>query len=322
MAFLFAFLVFVIVVATFGLAAQFAAGGKRPEIVRRRLEALEKAHKRNKESVDLKLMRDELLSGLPWFHRLLLHWSGATRLRTLIARAGLKIKPGKLILIIGVMALGAYVLVGRIYGSTLLALVAGVAAGFVPTAIISFLCQRRLRRFEKHFPEAIDLLSRAVRAGHAFSTGLEMIGAELPEPVAGEFRVTFEEQNFGLSLRDALLNLADRVPLLDVRIFVTALLIQKETGGNLAEIMDNLGSTIRERFRILGEVRVRTAQGRLTAAILIALPPFMMLVLKTMNPGYLNVLFEDPWGLWMLAVAAGLQIIGSVILWKVVHIEV
>ena len=177
--------------------------------------------------------------------------------------------------------------------------------------VIALKRRRRLRKFEEHFPEALDLLGRAVRAGHAFTTGLEMIAKESAEPVAGEFRAAFEEQNFGLPLRDALLNMTERVPLVDVRFFVTALLIQKETGGNLAEILDGLARVIRDRFRIYREVKTRTAQGRLTAGILISLPPVMMLMLEMINPHYVRVLFDDPVGPMVLAVAATMQLIGS-----------
>jgi len=182
--------------------------------------------------------------------------------------------------------------------------------------------KRRLRQFEERFPEALDLLGRAIRAGHAFTTGLEMISKDSPEPVASEFRTAFEEQNFGLPLRDALLNMTERIPLIDVRFFVTALLIQKETGGNLAEILDSLARVIRERFRIFRDVRIRTAQGRLTAGIMIALPIFMLLVLSILNPAYTRVLFYDPKGPPVLAVAACLQVVGSLIIWKIIQIEV
>src|SRR5262249_5678372 len=192
----------------------------------------------------------------------------------------------------------------------------------IPFLVVVFQRRRRLRKFEEYFPEALDLLGRAVRAGHAFTTGLEMIAKECPEPLAGEFRTTFEEQNFGLPLRDALLNLAERVPIIDVQFFVTALMIQKETGGNLAEILDGLSRVIRDRFRIYREVRVRTAQGRLTAGILIALPIFMALVLSVLNPKYIGILFTDPKGPIVLAVAATLQLVGSAILWKIIHFEV
>jgi tight adherence protein B len=179
-----------------------------------------------------------------------------------------------------------------------------------------------MRQFEERFPEALDLLGRAVRAGHAFTTGLEMIAKESSEPIASEFRTTFEEQNFGLPLRDALLNMTERIPSIDVRFFVTALLIQKETGGNLAEILDGLARVIRDRFRIYREVKVRTAQGRLTAGILIALPIFMMIVLTVLNPTYMRVLFDDPRGPAILTVAGAMQFVGSLMLWKIIHIEV
>ena len=188
--------------------------------------------------------------------------------------------------------------------------------------MVSYLRQKRLQQFEERFPEALDLLGRAVRAGHAFTTGLEMIAKESAEPIASEFRTTFEEQNFGLPLRDALLNMTERIPSIDVRFFVTALLIQKETGGNLAEILDGLARVIRDRFRIYREVRVRTAQGRLTAGILIALPIFMLIVLMVLNPTYMKVLFQDPRGSLILTVAAIMQVIGSLMIWKIIHIEV
>lgn len=149
-----------------------------------------------------------------------------------------------------------------------------------------------------------------------------MIAKECPEPLAGEFRTAFEEQNFGLPLRDALLNLCERVPLIDVRFFVTALLIQKETGGNLAEILDGLSRVIRDRFRIYREVQVKSAHGRLTAGILIGLPILLGVTLSVINPQYMAVLFQDPKGPYILATAAGMQVVGSMILWKIIHFEV
>jgi len=321
MAVLLAMVVFLVVVIICTIPLLMSTGQKGQGVVRR-LEAIESARKRGHKSLDMELLRDELLSGVPMLNRLMLRWSGATRLRRLLEQAGMQLKPGKFVLITGVVALVSYLIVLQLSRSSLLAAVLGIAAGFIPIAVVIFKRQRRLRQFERHFPEAIDLLSRAVRAGHAFSTGMEMIGKELPEPVSGEFRTTFEEQNLGLPLREALFNLTERVPLIDVRFFVTALLIQKETGGNLAEILDNLAATIRERFKILGEVRIRTAQGRLSAGILIALPPMMLLLLRSVNPDYVKVLFEDTMGLIMMTIAVTLQIIGSVILWKIVHIEV
>jgi tight adherence protein B len=189
-------------------------------------------------------------------------------------------------------------------------------------AYVAIKRRKRLRKFEENFPEALDLLNRAVRAGHAFTTGLGMIASESQEPIAGEFRKTFEEQNFGLPLRDTLQNLADRVPLVDVRFFVTALLIQKETGGNLAEILENLAHVIRDRFRIYREVRARSAHGRLSAGILIALPPLMVVGLGIVNPHYMQGMYRDSIGPLILWGAAIWQVIGSALLWKIVRIEV
>ena len=231
-------------------------------------------------------------------------------------------RPAVLVMISGIVLFATYLIVGQLVHGFILALVLGLAAGAIPIGLVAWKRHKRFQRFEEHFPESLDLLDRAVRAGHAFTTGLEMISKETPEPIAGEFRTTFDEQNFGLPLRDALLNMAERVPLIDVRFFVTALLIQKETGGNLAEILDGLARVIRDRFRIYREVQVKTAQGRLTAAILIALPPLMMILLDIMNPHYIGLLFTDPQGPAILATAGILQVVGSIVIWKVIHIEV
>jgi tight adherence protein B len=249
-----------------------------------------------------------------------LSWSG--RLRDFIAQAGMTTRPAKILLWSAVLGLSAYVGAAQIFHLGILGLFAGLAGAAIPMTIVALKRRMRLRRFEELFPEALDLLGRAVRAGHAFTTGLEMIAKESPELLAGEFRKTFEERNFGLPMRDALINLAERVPLVDVRFFVTALLVQKETGGNLAEILDELARLIRDRFRIHREVRVKTAQGRLTAAILIGLPSAMLIAMEILNPRYVNVLFTDPWGPRALGAAVALQVVGSFMLWKIIHIEV
>lgn len=311
-----------VVIVLIVLSALALGGGVRENVVRLRLEAIEKGARRGRDSAHLNLIRDELLSAVPWVNRMLLRWKAARRMRNFIAQAGLSVLPGKLMLWSAVLGFGLYVGGQQIHINAVIALVAGVVGAMIPWAYLAIKRSQRLRAFEKSFPEAIDLLGRAVRAGHAFTTGLEMVATELPEPVAGEFRTTFDEQNLGLPLRDALLNLTERVPIVDVRFFVTALLIHKETGGNLTEILDNLSHVIRDRFRLLGDVRVRTAQGRLTAAILIALPIITILMLQGVNPDYVNLLFTDPWGTYMLIGAALMQIIGAALLWKIVSIEV
>jgi len=300
------------------------AGGRDKNVIGRRLEAIDRGVGRGGGggSPQLKLLRDEVMSSMPHFNRFLLRASWAGRLRRFTAQAGMNVLPGKLILWSAVLGLGLFVIVPYFYPNQIVAGAAALLGALGPTAYVAFKRTARMRAFEKTFPEAVDLLGRAVRAGHAFTTGLEMVTTELPDPVAGEFKTVFDEQSFGLPLRDALTNLAERVPIVDVRFFVTALLIHKETGGNLAAILDDLSSVIRDRFKLLRDVRVRTAQGRLTAGILIALPPSMILLMRTINPDYVNVLFTDPMGPYMLGAAALLQILGSIVLWKVVNIQV
>jgi tight adherence protein B len=315
-------LTFIVIVGVLVVLFYLGIESHQQKVVQRRLEAIDRGMRRGTDATHLKLVREELLSSVPTLNRMLVHWSWAERLRDFVRQAGLNEKPGRLILLGGVLALGGYLVGKDIYQNRLIAASAAAGGSAGPFVFVAIKRMRRLHAFEKAFTDAIDLLGRAVRAGHSFSTGMEMISSELAEPVAGEFRAVFDEQNFGLPLKDALLNLAERVPLIDVRFFVTALLIQKDTGGNLAEILGNLSHVVRERFKVLGEVRTRTAQGRLTAAILIALPPAMMLILRFMNPEYEGLLFTDPLGPYMLGLAAGLQVIGAGLLWKIVHIQV
>ena len=199
----------------------------------------------------------------------------------------------------------------------------GFALGFaVPFIVVKVKRGRRLRTFEEQFPEGLDLIARALKAGHAFATGLKMVADEMPEPVGPEFRKTFEEQNFGLPLKDALENLTHRVPILDVRFFATAVLIQRDTGGNLAEILENLGHVVRERFKILRQVRVYTAHGRFTGWVLLALPMFLGIALSFINPDHMNLLFRERMGQLMLMGGLVMQVIGYLWIKQVIKIEV
>ena len=179
-----------------------------------------------------------------------------------------------------------------------------------------------MKKFEEQFPEALDLLSRAIRAGHAFQTAMGMVADELPSPVGVEFKKAFEQQNFGLPLRDVLDQMAERVPHLDVKFFVTAVTIQRETGGNLAEILDNLAHVVRERFKILRQVRVHTAHGRFTGYVLLALPAALAVALMFINPEHMNLLFQERMGQMMILGAIVMQAIGYVWIRKVIKIEV
>jgi tight adherence protein B len=322
MALLIGLLALLVGAIVFGAFWVFFGSTTTQEVVRDRMNAVRKAEKRGDVSLDLQLVRDEMMSSVPLLNRIMMKLGWTTGLQNFIQQAGMETKVGKILLISGVSGLSAYVIVNVFYGQFSLGLIAAAVGAAIPLLVIWFRRSRRLKQFEQRFPEALDLLGRAVRAGHAFTAGLEMVSKESAEPVAGEFRTTFEEQNFGLPLRDALSNMAARMPLVDVQFFVTALLIQKDTGGNLAQLLDELARVIRERFRIHREVQIKTAQGRLTAVILIALPVAMLLFMRVANPGYVNVLFEDPLGIRLLIGAAVMQTIGGAILWKIVQVEV
>jgi len=268
------------------------------------------------------LLRDEGLSALPWLDRALGNWSKIGDLQMFLSQAGVEMKPGKIILMTAVVAMAGYLFTYSVFGKVLFGLAAAVAIGVIPIFAILYRRRARLRAFEKNLPEAIDLLARAVCAGHALYNGIEIVGQEMNEPLAGEFRKTFEEQRLGLEFREALVNLTRRVPLQDVKFFAAALTIQDETGGNLAEILANLAATVRERFKIRGDVRVKTAQGRMTAVILTSLPPGMLVLLNFLNPGYSKILFTDPYGVTALSIAAALQVVGAFVLWRIVDIDV
>jgi tight adherence protein B len=204
-----------------------------------------------------------------------------------------------------------------------LAMMLGAALGVaIPWWYVSYKRTRRLRKFEEDFPDGLDLISRALKAGHAFATGLKMVADEMDEPVGPEFRKTFDEQNFGLPMKDALQNLTERIPSLDVRFFSTAVLIQRETGGNLAEILENLAHVVRERFKILRQVRVYTAHGRFTGWVLLALPVVLVVALTFINPDHMNLLFRERIGQFLLMVAITLQVVGYIWIRQVIKIEV
>jgi len=199
----------------------------------------------------------------------------------------------------------------------------GFGGGFaIPFLVLKMKRTRRMRAFEEQFPEALDLIARALKAGHAFATGLKMVADEMEEPVGPEFRKTFDEQNFGLPLKDSLDNLTVRIPVLDVRFFATAVLIQRETGGNLSEILENLAHVVRERFKILRQVRVYTAHGRMTGYVLLALPAFLSVALMFINPDHMNLLFRERMGQQMLMAAIVMQTCGFLWIKKIVKIEV
>lgn len=243
-------------------------------------------------------------------------------LSKLIEQSGYKTSPSAIV----AMSVSVALLVGliaRIFApQPFVAPAAGLIAGFLPIAFLKNRRTARMRVFEERFPEALDLLARALRAGHAFQASMGMVAEELPEPVGPEFKKAFDQQNYGLPLRDALTQLSDRVPLLDVRFFATAVLIQRDTGGNLSEILDSLAHVVRERFKVQRQVRVHTAHGRFTAFVLLSLPPALAIMLLMMNPDHMEPLFHEKLGQMMLVGASVMQLVGFIWIRKVIRIEV
>lgn len=263
---------------------------------------------------------------LPVIDRLMRGTAAGSRLARLIDQSGVRTTPSAVIVFSGLTALAAALCAVTVaHASPLRGLVIPLAAivGFcLPVAWLAQRRSSRFKRFEEQFPEALDLLARAIRAGHAFQTAMGMVGDDLPPPVGAEFKKTFERQNFGLPLRDAMNEMADRVEILDVRFFVTAVAIQRETGGNLAEILDNLAHVVRERFKIRRQVRVHTAHGRFTGYVLLALPAALAAALSFISPDHMKVLFQERMGQLMITGAIVLQTVGYIWIRQVIKIEV
>ena len=239
----------------------------------------------------------------------------------LVTQSGLKITVGTLVMASILSAVAGYVLVKWLTYYTYLGLAAAPLFGMIPYLIVRHARSKRLDLFEEQFPEAIALIARALRAGHAFPTGLQMVGDEVPAPVGVEFKLVYDQQSFGMPLSDALKGMAERVPVLDARFFVTAVLTQRETGGNLSEVLDNLANVIRERFKVKRQVRVVTAHGRMTGWILAALPPVLALILCFVSPQHMKTMITDPLGIKMLAIGGTMQAIGTLIIRKLVNIR-
>ena len=200
-------------------------------------------------------------------------------------------------------------------------LIAGMAVSVLPIMCVRFAAKKRLAQFEEAFPEAVELIARALRAGHALPTALQMVGEEIADPIGAEFRKLFEQQNFGMSLPDALAAFGERVPLIDARFFVTAVMTQREMGGNLAEVLDRLAAVIRDRFKVKRHVRSVSAHGRITGWVLGFLPPAVACVLFLISPAHMRLLTDDPLGVRMIVMGIVLQIIGVLIIRRIVDVE-
>ncbi len=315
-------LIFVVVAgAFFAIAILVDRRNAQARVIKERLANERKAPELAAEE-ELALLRDEQLSNIPAIDTLLRRSRRVTDLQKLLAQAGMSMRAGNFLGVSALVGVAATIVVYSIGKRAEFAWIALLVGFIIPYSYASFRRNKRFEKFEELFPEAIDTLARAVRAGHAFTTALEMITNEVAEPVASEFRQLYEEQKFGMPVRDALMNLTERVPLVDVKFFVTAVMLQRETGGNLAEILDNLSYVIRERFKIQRQVRVYTAQGRLTMALLMGMPPIIVTVMLILNPSFIRPLFQDPIGHTLLVLGITLQTIGYFVIRKIIRIQV
>jgi len=242
-------------------------------------------------------------------------------LRRTLDESGLSLTLGIVVLASLFAALVVYAAVALITGVPWLAGIAAVGTAFIPYTLLKFAAGRRVRQFEDQFPQAIDLIASALRAGHALTTGLSMVSDEVADPMGAEFRLLYDHQNYGMPLPDALKAFGKRVPLLDARFFITAVMTQREAGGNLAEVLDNLSALIRERSRVKRQVRVASAHGRITGWVLSMMPPAMAVVLLVIAPAHMRDFVNDPLGVRMIIGAAVLQIIGIVAIRRIIRVE-
>ena len=310
-----------ILIVVFALMMVLTRPTKTEKLVQARLQtAAVRITGQHFEPIDI--LKREALSDVPWLNRMLLRLEPASKLRRLIADAGLTWSVGRLVAgsalaAVLVLWLGRFFLPGPIVIPVLAAVVF-----FAPYIYLLIKKSQRLAKFGSQLPDAMDLISRALRAGHSLTAAMDLVAQEIAAPLGPEFRRVFDEQNLGLPQREALLNLTERVPLSDLRFLVAAILIQRETGGNLVEVLDKTAAVLRDRMRLQRQIRVFTAQGRLTGWILTLLPVIMFFLLSAVNPAYMNNLISDPLGVKLMIVGAVLMLFGGLIIRKIIQIKV
>ena len=270
---------------------------------------------------EIQISRDDSIGGTPLINRLLSSLDFVNNLDRMINQADIRITVSRLLafsLLAGLMAgLAAYTVLNLFF-----ALVLAILAATLPILHIALRRKKRLRKFNSQLPDTLDLLGRSLAVGHAFSESLHQVASEMPDPIATEFRIAFEEQRLGLSTKAALDRLTERVPLLDLRLCVTAMNIQRETGGNLAEILEKVAQTVRERFKLMEDFRTMTTAARGSAWILCALPFGIIFFLTILNPDYMSLLLKDQRGHYILGIAAVLQLVGIITIKKILSIKV
>lgn len=318
-----ALIVFLIVTGLVTVGALRVWSGVAAAIERKKLdERLREVGQAMIEVPDVSVIKQLQQGKLAGVERMLAHTSAGPKLSKLIEQSGTQTTPGAIAVFSLLSAFIVWFMTTLFVHAPFIGPVSMLIGLSLPTFVLMRRRSVRIRKFEEQFPEALDMLSRALRAGHAFQTALGTAAEELPEPVGVELKKVFDQQNFGLPLNDALKELADRVPLVDVKFFVTAVAIQRESGGNLAEILDNLAHVVRERFKVLRQVRTHTAHGRFTGFVLMALPAFLAIALSFIAPDQMELLFTAPLGKMMVACAIVMQTIGFFWIRHVIKIEV
>jgi tight adherence protein B len=293
---------------------------KGPEInrIERRLRAMSAGAATGEAS----LLKERLLSDTRSIERLLLRVPRIRHLDRLLLQSGLEMNVGTLMAVIGGAAFAGFILANLFAAPLPVVLLSIVVGGAIPLMYVTRRRRKRLIRMEEQLPDAMDLMGRALRVGNSLPNSIKMIADEMSDPLAAEFRVVFDEVNYGFSMHDALMNLANRVPLTDLRYFVLAVLIQRETGGNLAELLDNIAALIRARFKLMGTIRVLSAEGRLSAWVLTILPFALAGVISLINPGFLAVLWTDPAGTLLIWLCLIMMAVGIFWMRRVIRIRV
>lgn len=271
---------------------------------------------------EMQLLKDELLSTVPVFHRLLIRFEIFNQLQAMLRQADMTVTVYRFVITSMIAGFGVGVLAFLFSRSLVAMFLTAFVVMTIPFIYVYIRRMRRFRNFVEQLPDALELMVRSLQAGHSFSSALQMVATEMPEPIAREFGKAYEEQNLGLNIKSALENLVERVPIMDLKLCVTAVLIQREIGGNLSEVLRNISHTIRERFRIQGEIRTKSAQARLSGYIVSALPFFLFFWINLVNPGYMKTLYEHPYGYYILGTGIVMQIVGWLIIRKIVDIKV
>jgi tight adherence protein B len=312
--FIAAFLIF------YALYLGFSAAKDSPRAeLKRRLRLMERDRDMKPLPDDLRL---EIVKETPPFERLLAHIPVIGETDKWLDQAGLKMNSQRFFIQCAIIALAGYLVAYLLRGSVLLALVVAIVILMLPYPYLAYMKKRRCERFTEQLPDVLTMIARSLRAGHALSSSLELVGAEMPEPSGGLFKTAYEQQKLGLPVSDTLINMTERIESLDLRFFVMVITINSEVGGNLAETFDKLGETIRERLKIRRQVKVYTAQGRLSGYLLAVLPIVTFFLVNFMIPGYEDVLIKEKSGQYLLILAIIMQLMGFLVIRKIINIRI